>query len=573
MPRLSFAKAAHWRRFFVFLIFLIAGGAVISRLFVLQILRYKDYVVLAARQNGTEIELPRRGTIYLKDKDGKLQAAALNKDTYVLSAVPKDIADPEAIAPKLAEVLKVDPAWLANKISLPNDPYEILARKVDDDIANIINGLRFDGIRLEKESRRTYPGGTLAAQVLGFVKFDQDEEQGQYGIERAFNRQLKGETGFLEGITSPSDFITSLSKRIVYPTRDGQDIILTIDPNIQLRIEKALSGLVEKWSAEEGTITVIDPMTGKILAMAGYPAFDANNYGEVEDFSAFLNQTIESQYELGSVMKPVTMAAAINEGLVSASSTYTDTGEVRIKGYTIKNFDGKAHGVQTMANVLEKSLNTGAIFVERLLGHEQFSYYIGRFGFGEKSGIELPGELTGSLSNLETGHEVSFANAAFGQGIAVTPLQMAMAIGAIANGGNLMRPYVVEKIIDGAGVETVTLPTTRRRVIAKETSETISRMLVSVVRSGFANKARINGYFVAGKTGTAQIPDPKGAGYSSEVIHSFVGYAPAFNPRFLIFIQINKPKGVNFATASLTPTFHDLAAYIINYYGIPPDEK
>src|SRR3989344_639336 len=567
------AQTTHWRLLLVFLIFLAAGGAIVGRLFVLQILRYDEYVALAARQNGSEIEPPRRGTIYFQDKDGKRQAAALNKETYTVSAVPKEIDDSAEAAAALAEILELNVGELATKLAETGDPYEIIARKVNDITAAEIRQLNLEGILLEKESRRIYPGGSLASHVLGFVKFDRDEEHGQYGVERALDRQLRGETGFLEGIDRASGFIYSLGKRIANPSRDGQDVVLTIDPNIQLKAEEGLNAVVKKWMAESGTMTVMDPASGKILAMAGTPGLDANSYGEEKDFSIFINRVVESQYELGSVMKPVTMAAAINENAVTPETVYEDTGAVQIKGYTIRNFNLQAHGAETMTQVLEKSLNTGAVFAERKLGHEQFSYYLARFGFGERAGIDLPGEISGSLANLEAGREIDFATAAFGQGVAVTSLQMATAIAAIANGGNLMRPYVVDRIIDDAGVETVTRTVLRRRVIAKETSETISKMLVSVVRSGFENRARIDGYFVAGKTGTAQIPNPSGGGYSQDVIHSFVGYAPAFNPRFLIFLQVVKPKGVNFATTSLTPTFHDLAAYIINYYGIPPDEK
>ncbi len=567
------ARTTHWRLLVVFLIFLAAGGAIVGRLFVLQILHYDEYVALAARQNGSEIEPPRRGTIYFQDKDGRRQAAALNKETYTISAVPKDIDDSAEAAAALAEILQLDMEGLSVKLAETSDPYEVIARKVNDDTAAKVRQLDLKGILLEKESRRIYPGGNLASHVLGFVKFDRDEEHGQYGIERALDRQLRGETGFLEGINRASGFIYSLGRRIINPSRDGQDVILTIDPNIQLKAEEGLNAVVKKWTAESGTITVMDPASGKILAMAGAPSFDANSYGAEQDFGVFINRVVESQYELGSVMKPVTMAAAVNENAVTPETVYEDTGAVQIKGYTIRNFDLQAHGTQTMMQVLEKSLNTGAVFAERKLGHEQFSYYLARFGFGERAGVDLPGEVPGSLANLEAGREIDFATAAFGQGVAVTPLQMATAIAAIANGGNLMRPYVVDRIVDDAGVETVTYPVVRRRVIAEETSEAISKMLVSVVRSGFENKARIDGYFVAGKTGTAQIPNSGGGGYSADAIHSFVGYAPAFNPRFLIFLQVVRPRGVNFATTSLTPTFHDLATYIINYYGIPPDEK
>ena len=272
-------------------------------------------------------------------------------------------------------------------------------------------------------------------------------------------------------------------------------------------------------------------------------------------------------------MKPITMAAGLEEKVVGPGTTYYDGGEVRIGASVIRNFDAKAYHTQTMTQVLEKSLNVGAVHVARLLGQEKQREYLERFGFGDDTGVDLPGEVAGNLSNLNAGREIDFATAAFGQGIAVTPLQLARAVGAIANGGRLLKPYLVEKIIDDSGNEVTRGPEVVREVISKETAEALTKMLVSVVRNGFENRAGVKGYFVAGKTGTAQVPRSDGRGYSDKVIHTFVGYAPAFDPKFLIYLQLNDPKGNRFAANPLTPAFHDLAEYILNYYEVPPDEK
>ena len=226
-----------------------------------------------------------------------------------------------------------------------------------------------------------------------------------------------------------------------------------------------------------------------------------------------------------------------------------------------------------MSQVIEKSLNTGVVYVARLIGKEAHREFLRRFGLGEKTGVDLPGELSGDISNLEEGRDIDFATAAFGQGIAVTPLQTAMAIGAIANHGILMKPYVVERITEDSGNEMRREPETVRRVISEKTAEELTKMLVATVRNSFENRANVKGYFVAGKTGTAQIPREDGKGYSDDVIHTFVGYAPAFDPKFLVYIQLNKPKGNRFAANTLTPFFHDLAEYMLNYYEIPPDER
>ena len=282
---------------------------------------------------------------------------------------------------------------------------------------------------------------------------------------------------------------------------------------------------------------------------------------------------VDSQFELGSVFKPITMAAGLNEGVVKPDTTYFDIGSVKLGNSVIKNFDGKSNKTQTMTQVLEKSLNTGAVYVEQLLGQERFLEYVKRFGFGEKTGVDFPNEISGSIANLENGRDLEYATASFGQGIAVTPLQMALSLAAVANGGVMMRPYIVEKIIDDAGNERVFGPEKKGAVITKEAAESLTKMLVSTVRNGYENRAGVKGYFVAGKTGTAQIPLKDRRGYSQDVIHTFVGFAPAFRSKFLALLQLNRPQGNRFASNTMTPAFRDLAEFILNYYEVPPDEK
>jgi cell division protein FtsI (penicillin-binding protein 3)/stage V sporulation protein D (sporulation-specific penicillin-binding protein) len=267
------------------------------------------------------------------------------------------------------------------------------------------------------------------------------------------------------------------------------------------------------------------------------------------------------------------MAAGINEGVITASTTYGDPGVRRFGTFSVSNFDGRSYGTQTMTQVLEKSLNTGAMFAMERVGQERFFEYIKSFGFGEPTGIDVPGELAGNISNLSLGRDVDYATASFGQGIAMTPLQIAMGMAAIANDGTLMRPYIVEKLIDDSGAEEIRRPQEVRRVISPESSETLTRMLVSAVRNGFENRAGVKGYFVAGKTGTAQIPLQGRRGYSDDVIHTFVGYAPAFQPRFLVLLELVKPRGNRFAANTLTPVFHTIAQFMLNYYEVPPDER
>lgn len=574
MVRAIQVKRIHWRLFVVFIFFVLIAIGIVARLFSLQILQYKKFIALAAKQQGNFQGITsRRGTIFFQDKSGNREAAAINKDLYTVALDIKDIVDPGGLAGELAPLLLMKSSDIEGKISEGGPTHKILQRKVDEDAVKKIQALDVKGISFEDESRRMYPGGNMASHVLGFVQFDKNEENGKYGIEKKFQNELSGDNGILDGIQNSASSLALVGRRIINPSVNGKDVVLTIDYNIQRRIEEKLALLMEKWQAEKGSITVVDPYTGKILALAVSPAFDPNNFGKTKNINIFLNPVVESSYELGSVMKPVTMASAIDRGVIKPDTTYTDTGEVKFGTYTIKNFDEQAHGIETMTNVLEKSLNTGAVFAEKRLGSEKFLQYLKLFGFGEKTGIDLPGEIPGNISNLNSGRDIEFATAAFGQGIAVTPMQMAMAGSVIANGGNLVTPYVVDRVIDDSGNEVVTKPEIKRQVIKKETAETVTQMLVSVTEHGFDNHAAVPGYFVAGKTGTAQVPNSEGRGYSSDVIHSFLGYAPAFQPKFLIFMQLNRPRGVHFASTSLTPTFHDLAAYILDYYGVPPDQK
>lgn len=554
--------------------FLAACLMLAGRVFQMSVVRHQEYVRLASRQHGISQELSsERGVIYATDKDGGRSPVALNKQYKTLVASPRAVRDPSAAAAAIADAFGLDAGETLAKLSKKDDPYEVIARKIESDAAEAFAGRRIPGIIFENEVRRLYPNGRMAANLLGFVSSDAGTMQGQYGLERLFNAELSGTKGMLRGAKDASGFLVALGRRIFYPPKNGSAVVLTMDYNIQQKAEDVLAAMRDTWGGTGGLILVTDPATGRILAQATAPGFDPNAYSQETDYGVFINPAVESSYELGSVLKPITMASGLEEKLVTPQSTYRDTGEAKIGGYTIRNFDGHAYGVQTMTNVLEKSLNTGLVHIARLLGHERQLAYLKKFGFGERTGADLPGEVAGNISNLDAGRDIDFATASFGQGIAVTPLQMASAMGAIANDGVLMRPYVTDRIIDDSGNEMKREPRETRRVITKETAEQLQKMLVSAVRAGFENRAGVKGYFVAGKTGTAQVPRRDGRGYSDAVTHTFVGFAPAFEPRFLILLMLNEPRGNRFAANTLTPAFHDLAAFILNYYEIPPDEK
>lgn len=398
---------------------------------------------------------------------------------------------------------------------------------------------------------RVYPLGQTAAHALGFVGYRGYLRSGQYGVEASYDETLAG--------LLPSQ----------RPANQGEDIVLTIDPNVQAYVEKTLDDLLDRYLSTLGTIIVEDPKTGAIIAMASSPSYNPNSYQDYP-VQRYLNPAVQAVFEPGSSFKPFTMAAAVDAGVVTADTTYTDPGEVKFGNYTIMNYDKKSHGLQTMTEVLEHSLNTGVIFAQQRTGLDAFLNYVVAFGFGQKAGVDLSGEVPGSLANLYEGRPINFATAAFGQGISVTPIQLVNGISAIANNGKLMRPYIVKEIIHADGSSTPTKPQIIGSPIKDTTAHTLAQMLTAVVDKGF-DRARIAGYDVAGKTGTAQIPDANGSYLeNNEFIHDFVGFAPSYSPKFVILIKIDKPKGINFASNSLSPVFGDITQFLLRYYNIPP---
>lgn len=508
--------------------------------------------------------------------------AATNKRYYYAFSNNKKIDNPQNIAARLAPILDNDKEKLAVILADKNKIHQVLARDLTQAQVNAVQATKIDGIGIAPAVDRFYPKNMTSA-VLGFVGFDGNRRVGQYGVEAYYDNVLGGSAGgewfgnrtysniigffnsvFKKKETAADNLLESADQK-----QEGQDIILTIDPNIQSFVEVILENLIQKWSAESGQIIVQEPISGKILAMALKPTFDPNSYRQYK-LEDFINSAVQQVFEPGSSFKSITMSAALDKGAVTPETTYTDSGIVQIGGYTVRNFDDRSHGIQTMRQVLQKSLNTGAIFAEEKLGDDDFLNYVVAFGFGQKSGIDLPGEISGNISNLFSGRKINFATASFGQGVAVTPLQLVNAYSAIANGGKLMRPYVVWKIVRTDGVAEDIKPKVIGSPVSELTAAKMKSMLVDVVEKGF-DKARIAGYDVAGKTGTAQIPDERG-GYleGDQFIHNFVGFAPAYSPRFTVLIKMDKPKGIRFAADSLSPAFGEIARYLIRYFNIPP---
>lgn len=493
---------------------------------------------------------PIRGNIYFTDKRGSLIPAAINKDFPFVYAVPKEIEDAPEAAELLASVIGTPLDFLSGLLQKRDDPYEPLILKASQAQIDAVKQLGLKGVYTDEQPARFYPLETLGAHLLGFISTNgasNNRPIGQYGIERFYDKKLTGKEGAVVG-------------DLIQKSEAGENIALTIDRNIQARGEEIIDKLVADFKAVSGSFIVQEPKTGKIIAMGGAPGFDPNNYSQA-NIKNFINQNVQGVYEPGSVFKVVTMAAGLDSGVITPETTYTDTGSVTLNGRTIKNWDLKAHGVINMNKVLEQSLNTGAIFVQRRIGQDKFRDYVRKFGFGEISGIDLPGEQKGSLAPIEGkgAQDINFATASFGQGVSVTPIQMINAVSAIANGGVLMRPYL----------NTENRPQIIGRAVSENSAKKTIAMMVSAVDKIWATK--INGFGVAGKTGTAYVPDFKRGGYTDEVINTYVGFAPAADPQFTILIKLDKPAGAPLAAATVLPAFREFAEFIIGYYNIKPD--
>lgn len=575
----------------IYFIFVLLIASLISyNLFVITYLKHHSYSRTAEAQSQNINNILARGNVYFKNGkvidnvDSPEYLAATNKKFPLAYMVPAEFNahKSDELFNQISSILEIDVDQIKEIASSDLKNLKPMLRKLDNDQVEAIKSLKIKGLGVTYETARFYPGNKLAANALGFLGYGSEGKSGQYGVESFYNDELFGKKWSANNYISGSrtiNFITKVFKKSSSEKSNETDdkvdrpadIILTIDKNIQQVAEDRLDSLIKKWDAVAGTIIIQDPNTGKILAMANRPTFDPNNYNEYKPEN-FLNRGVQEIFEPGSSFKPITMSMGLDLGVISPQTTFTDTGFRDIAGYKIKNFSEKIFGIQTMSQVLEKSINTGAMFVQDKIGDDNFLNYIINFGFGQRTDIDLPGEVSGDISNLYSGRKINFLTASFGQGIAVTPIQLINAYSAIANGGKLMKPYIVEKIVKEGGNEEKTEPEVVAIPISEKTSNKLKSMLVGVVDNGF-DKARISGYDVAGKTGTAQIPDGSGGYMKDEYIHNFVGFAPAFNPKFVILIKMDKPKGITFAADSLSPTFKEITQFLLNYYSIPPTRK
>jgi len=556
---------------------LLVAILVVIRLFFLQVVEYDFYSALASGQHEIFKELtPTRGTIFIHDgKDQDLVPLATNHQLAAVYADPRRVEDPEATALAVGDVFSFDEEKinkLKERLSNKEDPYEPIQKEVSDEVLGRLLSLDLPGIAYTREERRLYPETGLGGQVTGFVSQNEDGTVGgKYGIEGFFEKTLAGKPGFLRSERDIAGRLITIGESAIEPAVDGSDIVLTIDRAIQFKACSALAESVKKHGAEGGSVIVLDPKTGRILAMCGAPDFEPSKFGEAPSIRAFNNSAIFNAFEPGSVFKAVTMAASIDVGAITPGTVYEDTGEVSIDEYTIRNSDKKAHGLQTMTQVLESSLNTGTIFAMRAMGQEKFRDYVKQFGFGEETGIELQTEVAGDISAINKKSEIFSATATFGQGITSTPLQVAMAFATIANGGILKKPIIVDEIRHPDGAVEKKLPSDVRRVIDTKTARYVSAMLVSVIESGHGRAAGVPGYYIAGKTGTAQVSKEGGGGYDPDkTIGSFAGFGPADDPVFVMIVRIDKPTDAIWAETTAAPLFGEIADFLLRYLQVPP---
>lgn len=461
-----------------------------------------------------------------------------------------------------------------DKLSKKNDLYELIKRKVDDDKLKQVNDLNIKGIEHVMENYRYYPSGNMSSHLTGYVSNSDDGQVGHYGLEGFFNEELTGKAGFMRAERSANGKVVIVDDREVSQAENGSDIILTVDRSIQYEACTRIKEGVIKYGARTGSVIVMEPKTGAILAMCSYPDFDPNNYNEAPDMNIFNNPNIFGGYEPGSIFKAFTLAAGLDQEKITPKTTYDDKGFVMVPGWSkpIKNSDfltKGGHGVVDMDTVLEKSLNTGTIFVMNKVGWETFIDYVKKFGFGEKSGIELETESVTNIQNLnrKSLRPIEVATATFGQGITATPLQLTAAYAVIANGGILMKPYLVKEIVTSAGKKSATQPKEVRRVISDRAAMLLSGMLVNVIDKGHAKLAAVPGYYIAGKTGTAQVAGR--GGYINRTMHSFAGFAPVDDPKFVALVMLDNPVNSPWADSSAAPTFQQIASFILNYYQVP----
>ncbi len=549
------------RQFLVFFALIAILFLLFIRLFCLQVINYEKFSRIASGQhNKVMIIEPRRGTIF----DRNMEPLAINLDVPSIFCNPREIRDKNKTASQLAAIFNINSDELLKKLK-SNKGFIWVKRKIDAPAAEKIKKLSLAGVYFMDESKRYYPSDNMASHVIGFANIDNN---GLEGIELAYDRKLKGKPGLRRLMRDARRRTILFDEKESVPQQDGHSLILTVDSVIQCIVEEELAAMIKRFNASAGSIIVMEAATGRILALANYPSYDLNKAGNTAE-SIRKDDAISSVYEPGSVFKIVLASAALSEKTVTLNDTYyCENGEYKVCGRTLH--DVHPYGKLAFREIMAKSSNIGVVKVAMKLGADKLYKYIKSFGFGEKTGIDLPGEVSGINRPPRVWSKSDITTIPIGQGIAVTPLQLVTAINVIANGGYLVKPYVVEKIMTWeGGVYKEFKPVTKRKVLEKATCDLMRTVLHAVVTEGTGQFAKSSLYELCGKTGTAQMVKPDRGYYDNKYHSTFVGFAPFEKPVLSIVVTAKEAHPYHFGGTVAGPAFKNVAERTLQYLGYP----
>lgn len=558
---------------------LVLAGIFIVRLFYLQVIRHDYYQTAALTKQLKEYEIPAGRGIIEAVVNGQPVPIVLNEIKYTLYADPIYVTKSKDAAEAIARIIGGDAKAYEQQLQAENTRYVVLAKKLDKDKAELLDKLEFKGIGTREATYRTYPQGTLAAQLLGFVN---DEGAGKYGLEEALDSQLKGKPGQLRAITDAQGVpLASNKDNVVTEPEVGDKLVLTIDLGIQQQVEEILKKGLENAKSNSGSVLVMDAKTGAIKAMANYPTYNPAEFYKTEDASVFNNAAVSAPLEVGSIMKPLTVAAALDLGVVSKDTTYYDPGFFQIGDARVTNIEevGGA-ATRSVSDIIQQSLNTGATWLLMQMGGGEINqqarerwhdYMVNHYGFGSPTGIEQGYEAGGLIPDPNDGFglDIQYANAAFGQGMTATPLQMAAALASVINGGTYYQPRLVDKVVKHDGSEQVTQPkVTRNDVISPGVSQSVREIMEYAFSKNYlvyGFKSARPEFSIGTKTGTAQVPKPEGGYYDDRYNGTFLGYIGGDSPQYVITVRVNEPKIGGYAGARAAgPIFSSLVDSLVN---------
>lgn len=579
----NFGQVSRIRFFYAALLFVIAIFAI--RLFYLQVIKHDYYKTSALSAQLKEYEIPAKRGVIEAHSGSQVVPIVLNETKYTLFADPKYIKEPKKVAEELAKISGGNVEEYEKLIQTPDTRYVILAKKLSEEQSKAITDLDLKGIGTREADYRTYPQGALASQLLGFVN---DENQGKYGIEQYLNDELDGKNGLLKAITDAQGVpLASQKDNVLVEPDQGKRVLLTVDIGLQQRLEETLKKGLDNASSKSGGALILNVKTGEIKAMANYPTYNPTDYAKTEDASVFNNSVVSAPLEVGSIMKPLTAAAAINEGVVNRYTSYYDPGYFVVDEAKITNIEevGGA-GTKAVQDIIQQSLNTGATWLLMQMGGGQINekarntwhgYMADKYGFGKTTGIEQGYESGGTVPDPNDGFglNIQYANTSFGQGMTATPLQMASAFASIINGGTYYKPTLVDKVIAADGSEDDKKPQVlRENIISKESSAEIRGILEYAFSKNYnfyGMKSLRPQYSMGGKTGTAQVPAPDGTYYEDRFNGTFLGYVGGDEPEYIVAVRVDEPKIAGYAGAkAAAPIATEMLNILIDSYNVQP---